>query len=241
MIETLFPLLVGNLGYLRDRLVSSDDTRPAIPVERLLQPETIDPLVGHFARRYPSADRRAVVSAWSQWYFGAVVVPATAAALLLNRVPPLCSGGAAVVIGTEGYPIALRLPNGGSSLPAASTFDRFAPLVRRHLDPLIVGMAGRFGVAPRLLWSNAASTAEWTLREVEALPDAPPDVGAHGDRLFGSRTWPDGWPNPLFAPTRRVEAAGAPARRRRVCCLRYRLPGVADCGSSCPFAGRHVR
>lgn len=234
--EMLSAALTGDLARFCDRLVASDDGRASVAAEKLLRPDAFDRIVEPFAARYPDTDRRAVVSFWSQWYFSALIVPSVATNLLLDRRLPLAIDELALIVdGDEHRPAGFRLPGAGPPLdPDAGPFERFRPLVRGHLAPLVEMIAGHVGLAPRLLWSNAGSYFDWIVGRLEAGEDGE-RVAAPGRQLLRTRTWPDGRENPLFEPVRVVEGEDGEVRQRKICCLRYLLPGVEGCGVLCPL------
>ncbi|WP_336493113.1 siderophore-iron reductase FhuF, partial [Methylobacterium nigriterrae] len=84
------------------------------------------------------------------------------------------------------------------------------------------GLAACARLAPRVLWSNAASLYAWIVAEIAHDPSVPAAVVAGAEAVMLRHHWPDGRRNPLHAPPR---TAGE--RRRRVCCLRYLLPQLA--------------
>ena len=88
-----------------------------------------------------------------------------------------------------------------------------------------------------MLWSNVAVYADWVIRELGA---AMPERRDAALALLDSKTWPDGTSNPLYGWVRQETAPdGSCFSQRRICCLRYILPGVPGCGMICPIpAGR---
>ncbi|MDZ7780608.1 MAG: siderophore-iron reductase FhuF [Gemmatimonadota bacterium] len=116
----------------------------------------------------------------------------------------------------------------------------FDPLIMRHVAPVVEILSARYRVGRGLLWGNAAHYMEWALAELEARPDAvAEDARRARGELLDRREWPGLGRNPLHGAIRYVSDGEAEIRRRRVCCLRHLLPGVAGCGSLCPLA--HVR
>lgn len=87
----------------------------------------------------------------------------------------------------------------------------------------------------RLLSSNAATILEWTLSQAGTDGAASGKVLQHGFAMLAAETLPQGRRNPLFEPVRYPLEGRVPTRRRRVCCLRYLLPGEENCGSLCPL------
>jgi ferric iron reductase protein FhuF len=102
---------------------------------------------------------------------------------------------------------------------------------------LIATISERAGVSPKLLWSNVAVYADWVIREVGV---AMPERRVAALALLDQKDWPDGSANPLAGWIRQETGPeSACFSQRRVCCLRYLLPGVPGCGMICPIpAGR---
>lgn len=229
-------LLTGSLAYCAGALSLDDTGREFTPASDLLRPPVLNALVDGFGAAYEGGDRRAVASLWSQWYFGALLVPATAVMLLDRRVFPLRLDQLGVAMDPERHhAVAFHLPGTGNSAPDADPFELFHDLVWNHLDPLIRSISRSARVSERLLWSNAGGYVEWTVRQLEGRPDGAAAAAA-GDRLLAARCWPDGSPNPLFHPVLYVPEGETRVRRRRICCMRYMLPGVGGCGGVCPLA-----
>lgn len=231
----LADLFTGDLAHARDKLVVGDDARPFVPAADLLEGPLLDDVLSRFGELHAGGDPRAVASLWSQWYLGTLVVPSVAAGLLLDRVLPLALEEMDVALDDEtARPVAFRPPHGGRRDPEADAFERFEPLVRRHLAPLVEALAARGGPGRRALWGNAGRYLQWTLDEIEGMPGGP-DAAASGRRLLDEPTDADGRDNPLHDTVVHVEAAGGRRTRRRVCCLRFLLPGVEGCGDLCPL------
>ena len=185
-----------------------------------LDAEGIARALAAFAGGFPRPERRALASLWSMHYLHAVVVPAAAAALTLDRVLPLALDGCRLRLAADGTPTEVRLgggvPPGGSALGA---------LVHGHLVPFVALHAAVSGVAPRLLWSNAAVTLAFMLDRVAgaALP---------GPRREAQALLDGGSAFPHLAGAFRETMMGE--RERLLCCGRRRLSGVAPCHTLCP-------
>ncbi len=83
-----------------------------------------------------------------------------------------------------------------------------------------------------MLWSNAGNIAENIVGECAAQLGADHPGVVHGRALFAAKSLPDGRRNPLFEPVRYFPNR-TPARRRRICCLRYRIAALPLC-KTCP-------
>lgn len=235
-------VFTGALAPYAEALSFSDDGRPGVPCGALLDEDVFDRILVPLEERNPGADRRAVASLWSRWYFSALVVPAVAQNLVLDRRLPLALDEVQLLLhDEEGRPAGFRLRHSGGRAPDRDPFERFRPLVRGHLEPLVAAVSEHAGLAPHLLWCNAGSYFDWVVRELDSRDEgAGTGTGAAtaGRRFLRSRTWPDGRENPLFEPVRRLDGPdGEPVLQRRICCLRYLLPETEDCGALCPLPG----
>lgn len=206
--------------------------------EALLDGQVTEGLVAAFARGFPGADQRAVVSMWTQWHFGMLIIPATAAVLVLDRDLPIDLAQVGVVPHEGGRTSGLVLADEG--IPHEPGADRFSRLFDGHVDPLIRHFSTHFGVSPRLLWTNATAIFEWTLQQIAISGRGRAAALAEAQDLLDRQQDASGRRNPMLGAVRYPLLDGEPTRQRKLCCLRYLLPGVADCGSLCPLpeAGR---
>lgn len=205
---------------------ADDGAVPPLDMERMR------PVLARFAVPFAQADRRATVSLWSQYYFAALIVPTVAVAARLGRRLPVAAAHLRLRADENGAPAAFLLRDDGAACGGA---DPLSCLVDGHLAPVIGAMSSAFAATPRLLWSNAAAILEWSLSQAAADDAAHPGIVRHGFALLAAEALPDGRRNPLFEPVRYPVEGGAPVRRRRVCCLRYLLPGDGGCGPLCPL------
>ncbi|WP_332685058.1 siderophore-iron reductase FhuF [Bosea sp. (in: a-proteobacteria)] len=233
MLPVLAQCLPEALAWYRDKLALPGAHAGTIPGTDLLDGAVTERLMTRFSKSHPGGDRRALVSMWTQWHFGMLIIPATAAIVVLDRDLPVGLDRIGVAPHEEGRTAALVLADEGEKrAPRAARFSR---LFDGHVAPLIAHFASHFEVSPRLLWSNATAIFEWTLQEFAAAGTAQPEALGEGFALLQSQSGPDGRRNPMFGAVRYPLCDGEPTRQRKVCCLRYLLPGVACCGSLCPL------
>lgn len=218
------------LAWYRDKLVLPGGAGETVSGRELLT-GAAERLMMRFAMLYPDSDRRALVSMWSQWHFGALIIPATVAILLGERDVPVELDRVAIVPQEAGLTSAIVIPDEGAA--RCDGGDPFARLFEGHVAPLVTQLSGQFRVSPRLLWANAAAIFEWTLQQLPAELADPQALAAARQRLE-RRLEPSGQRNPMCEAVRYPVEQGEPVRRRKLCCLRYLLAGVADCGSLCP-------
>lgn len=236
LIPALASCCTDDRAWIAKRMALAGARKASVSARDLLEPQTIRPIVDQFAELYRDCDRRAVASFWTQWYFLALVTPTVAAALCLGRVLPVDIGEIGLAIDPSGRPDAIVIDHEGFAPPhgAAPVFDK---LIANNMEPMIFSMCQSFGVSPRVLWSNAGTILEWAVGQFAPLAiDAT--ALAEGRTLLQQRELAGGL-NPLYEPVRYIDDDGEQIRRRRVCCLRYRLDGVANCGRLCPLPSIH--
>ncbi|SAK93382.1 iron reductase [Caballeronia calidae] len=172
---------------------------------------------------------RALLSQWSKYYFGLAAPAGVAAARLLGRPLDMSPERTWLVL-KEGMPAALHFDADALRAPAADPALRYAGLIA-HLDSVIGMIAGMTKIAPRVLWSNAGNLLDYLLA---SCPSNVSDEDIDAEWLFR----PDD-ANPLRTPIRdttpRSPLLPSPFRARRVCCVRYEIPGETQLCASCPL------
>ncbi len=221
--------LVGELERFRTGLCGAHDPRPAIAQAALLGPGDVAAILARYDARFGRTDPRAAMSMWASAYFTDTLPPLLAANILLDVSPRLEAGAVSFVMAPSLRIQALRIGPELVPLAGAGPDARFAGLVGGHLAPLIALVAARGGVTRRVLWSNVGNVFEAFLRKLDAIDASRPGLG-DARRLLASPLLAGGGRNPLFEPVRYPGGR----RVRRVCCLRYLVPGEAVCGG-CPI------
>jgi ferric iron reductase protein FhuF len=178
---------------------------------------------------------RALLSQWSKYYFRLVVPAALVSALVLHRpldmAPERC-----VLLLRDGMPEALYLPHDALGESTDDPARRYVSLIDEHLRGVIDGLASMTKIAPRVLWSNVGNLLDSLFAQCTSLPGAIRDAAW----MFESRTlYGCDEANPLRAPVRnmtpRSNLLSTPFRARRVCCVRYEIPGEDQLCASCPL------
>ncbi len=240
MIPELAPAFAGPLRFATDSAVLGPDGRRALPVAELLRPGVLAGLAATFEQRYPKGDAGAVLSMWSQFYMSVLVYPAFSVALRLRRALPLAPAEVSLVLAEDGAPAALQVAHAGEPLAhGISAAAHLGDLVRRHVEPVIQALAAAGRVSARVFWCNAGVRMGHVLRLLSTEPGS--DAATH--RLLHQSEWEDGWDNPLVRSFHPTACSSQPAPQRRVCCLRYRLPGLEQGCGTCPLPqirGRHL-
>ncbi|WP_053154127.1 siderophore-iron reductase FhuF [Pseudomonas sp. Pf153] len=235
MIPSLAPLFTGPLADHGEKLQLRSHPRTDVPGDRFFQPGHFNAFVDELQTRYKTDERLALVSLWSKWYFSTFLAPVMAANLLQHWDLPLALGDTGIQLGNDARPQALHLSHAGHPLPPGTAFERFHTLIEDHLEPVIETLVSASRASPRLFWSNAGNTFEFVTSRIDLHPLANAHSTAPAREILNARLRPNGRRNPLFAPVHYQEIGeDEPQRLRRICCIRYRLPGVGYC-SSCPL------
>jgi ferric iron reductase protein FhuF len=224
MLGALAPLFSGDLARYRNVFVAADDPREAISGAEFLQPQMLSELMARFRPQFASADQRGLASIWANQYFMRLFPPVISAALLLNQRMPLQLEQLSIIVDGEGLPLVFKLPGPCEQLPPPQ-------------NPFIQALCAHTGVSAKVLWSNAGNYFEAWLGQLQKRSEEPALL-LDGERLLSTAQRPDGSRNPLYAPIRYVDIEHAdgqvrPWRQRRLCCIRYVLPGVELC-PNCP-------
>lgn len=236
MIPSLAPLFSGPLLAYAEKLQLADSTVRGLPAKDFFQRENLAAFMDQLQLRHGGCDRRALVSIWSKWYFTNLLAPVLAANMLLQRSLPIALDQVGLLLNAEGRPQGLVLADEGQPVDlAAAPFQRFSSLIDGHLYPLIDAFASVCRASPRLFWSNAGNTFEFATSRIDLHALAHPGSTEPAKAVLASRLRADGQRNPLFEPvTYHDSGEQEPHRQRRICCIRYRLPGIGYC-SSCPI------
>lgn len=200
-----------------------------IAARDLLDGERLAETLRLFGESHAGADARAITSMWTCWYLGVLVPPAVTACVLLDDAPALALEDIGLSLTLSGAVHAVRFtaPSGNGT---ACRMVRLRALLDSHLVPFAEAVAERCGLSRNLVWSNAAAYFAWTGAVLERQHGR-----AEATRFLGEAAFADGLANPLHGRIRAVDDEGCSVARRRVCCLRYLLPGVPGCGAVCPL------
>jgi len=235
MIAEVAAQVPDSLAAYRDGVADGPGGPASVPLRALRDPRVFDATLAAFAAGLgpesdcARCDRRVLVSYWSQFYLAALATPALTALVRLGRPLPLAFDALSLERDAAGRPCRFRLPAEGSGCTVCPA-PGLAGLVEAHLRPFVALCHERCGIAPRILWGNAAVILDYVARE---LGDGE---GAACDDVASCLGWRAG-PACSKSPLAQALCPGASGcRRRRVCCLRHRLPGVPSCGALCPAA-----
>ena len=199
--------------------VGGPDT-PSRPVRRFLAGAGFTAMAEALCTDCRCDDCRPVLSYWSQTYFAALIVPTTIALLCENKVLPVALDDVGLDLDQSGALRGLSVANSGKIWTGHG--GRFDTLRYDHLEPFIELLSLRARLPQRLLWANAGAFLDFTIRALLDAGLVPAESQGEAIALIeGSES-----------PLRAYEGL---ARKRRVCCMRYRLPGVSACAGICPI------
>ncbi|SAL44769.1 iron reductase [Caballeronia peredens] len=197
----------------------------ALPEHRTALLDAMTALYGGDAKHHA----RALLSQWSKYYFGLAAPAGVAAARLLGRPLDMSPERTHLVL-KDGMPAQLHFDAAAMQPADADPARRYAGLVA-HLDSVIGMLSGMTKIAPRVLWSNAGNLLDYLLANCPLISS---DADIDAEWLF--RASDD---NPLRTPLRdatpRSPLLPNPFRARRVCCVRYEIPGETQLCASCPL------
>lgn len=231
MIPALASLLPAKLAGILDPLVLADDPRPAISGRELFDQARITECLAAFGRKYKEPDAQAVATQWSKWHFSIVLTPVLALNIAADWLLPIDIDQVEVLLSPDSRTMGLRLPDPGRQARFESADQRFAWIVDSHLAPVVSALSQASKLPIKVLWNNAGNVAESVVAECATWLGEGHGGVRHARSFLASRAWRDGRRNELFEPIRYSEAG---ARRRRICCLRYRMDSLPLC-KSCPL------
>src|SRR3712207_5271129 len=143
MIPSLAPCFTGVFVHYKDALALPGEYNPVIPGRDLLDRNVSESLLAQFAEVHAGGDRRAIVSMWTQWHFGALIIPTTAAMLLLGRDLHVDLERISIAMDDKGKTAAIILPDEEISGISISE-GCFSRLFQNHVEPLIRHFAAQF-------------------------------------------------------------------------------------------------
>lgn len=199
-----------------------------------------DRLLDAMALRYAgdaALHARALLSQWSKFYFRLAAPAAIAAALTLRR-PLAMNARRCTVALRDGMPEALYLPADALGAIADEPAHRYVSFMREHAAAVIDSLSALARISPRVLWNNLGNLLD-ALFEAHREDGASEIAACDAAWLFASPSLFDGEPNPVLHALRlmapRSSLLPVPFRARRVCCLRYEIPGERRLCASCPL------
>ncbi|MFK4107730.1 (2Fe-2S)-binding protein [Streptomyces sp. NPDC002176] len=189
-----------------------------------VQPDVLAERIGVVADRLRVREPRVCASLAQQGLAARLWSAALACAALYGRVPDLdprlLRWDPAATAPDDLWLTEVR-PLPGDAHTLADT------VLHAHLEPLGEALTRRYGVAPGLLWGNAASALAGAARQLDHWARA----NSRADVVHQTTTLTDSlFAHPLLRDTGVRSGTGF---RRRSCCLYYRVPGGGVCGDCC--------
>ncbi|OLP56491.1 siderophore-iron reductase FhuF [Rhizobium rhizosphaerae] len=242
----LSALFTGEHAWCAEKVLAAEDLPEAMPLGAFFRSGAFAQAIDRMEEARGACDRRALASFWSLYYFAALTIPYVVAGRA-HQALPVSLEAMTIALGEDGLPRAFGL-DGAGTLSEADIEDLpglVTPLVTAHLREAVALMSAHGGLAPKLAWNNAAVYIDYAFNATaRTRPDgaASADHGWAARPLFVEATLKDGSANPFRGCLRHDPGPeGAPLCRRRVCCLRYLLPGVASCGELCALPDQRKR
>ncbi|MGE6786246.1 siderophore-iron reductase FhuF [Ensifer adhaerens] len=228
--KALSAAFAGTHAWCNEKMVLSDELSDGMALPDFFASGAFDRALDIYTEKSGASDRRAVASMWSLYYFSSLTIPYLVARVLDHQVLPVAFARMKVALAEDGLPRTFGVATSGDWQQAddSDIFATLAPLMQGHLREVVGYLKSVGGIAPKLAWNNALVYIDYALRASGIEP-----LNAQADALIGSKSLPDGTPNPFFDCLRHEEEDGARVCRRKICCLRYLLPGVPSCGSLC--------
>ena len=225
--SVLSPAFAGEHAWCGEKMALAADLPDGVPLPLFFGDGGFEQAIDRYAKTCGNSDRRAVVSMWSLYYFSALSIPYVLARRLAAQELPIAFGGMTIALQDNGLPRAFGVPHRGRNAVAHEEdgFEAIGPLLEEHIPQAVRNLTAS-GISAKLCWNNAAVYLDYVLR-LTRPPDGP-DL-----TVFVRGCLPDGGVNPLCGSVRYVEEDGEHVARRKICCLRYMLPGVQSCGKLC--------
>jgi len=232
--SSLKAVFAGEHAWCGEKMMLSDDLAGAMPILEFFRSGAFSAALDRYAAAHGGSDRRALASMWSLYYFSALAIPYIVARRA-ERVLPVSLDRMTVALADDGLPQAFGLPDDGDWSEDGGNGDLMSfvmPLICSHLSMVVAELKTHGGIAPKLAWNNAAVYIDYAFNATETGPSAHGDAWASRP-LFDCPQLPDGSKNPFHGCLRHEIEGGQTLCRRKICCLRYLLPGVPSCGELC--------
>ena len=189
MIDEIAARVPASLETYRHGVAVGPGGATALPVAALRDPGVFETTLSTFGAGYGAVDRRVLVSYWSQFYLAALATPALTALACLGRPLPLAFDTTRLELDDAGRPARLLVPAETPDCRSGCA-SGLAGLVEGHLRPFVDMCHARCGIAPRVLWGNAAVILDYVAGELgcagePTCPAAATRLGWRGDLACG--------------------------------------------------------
>lgn len=231
--SSLKAVFAGEHAWCGEKMMLSSDLDGAVPLSDFFASGAFSAALDTYTATHGSADRRAVASMWSLYYFSILTIPYIVARRS-DYALPVTAETMTIALSPDGLPRALGLAHEGDWRESDGDDLRsfVLPLIRQHLFEIIATLKAHGGLAPKLSWNNAAVYIDYAFNATARERGADSDAWA-SRALFDQPHLPDGSANPFHGCLRHEVDGEQTVCRRKVCCLRYLLPGIPSCGELC--------
>ncbi|NRR28589.1 siderophore-iron reductase FhuF [Oxalobacteraceae bacterium] len=253
MMDVLTPVFRGEWEPYGAAVCCTPPPPKAMTLATLLTaPALLAAALQAYARHCGSSDLRPVASAWSRHYLDALLAPAVVAATLLRHRFALHHDQVWLELDENGALRRFYLPDQGRPHDSTNVGARYDTLLYQHLAPLFAALARLSGVAPKILWGNAARSIDSILSHIAPFESAigQPGLAAHDRQvLLDSPLGANGERNPLYSRPRFAPLPGAALNDHgepvtltlhRQCCLVYLMPPQDYC-EACPLDPQYCK
>lgn len=230
-------IFTGDHAWCGEKLLLTSDLPDAVSLPVFFEAERFGAMLDRFAGTKGAGDRRAAASFWSLYYFSALAIPFIVARRA-GWALPMHFDEMVISVDAEGLPRAFGIASEGDWCDAEDDLpEMLLPLVDVHLSTAVLLLKERGGIAPKLAWNNAAVYIDYALNATATGEGLAGETWS-ARALFERPAFADGQKNPFFGCLRHEEIDGQVHCRRKVCCLRYMLPGIPGCGELCALPDR---
>lgn len=203
----------------------------AFTIRDLLEGHILGETLRNYANTFPNSDPRTSASYWSLFYFARLTSSYFSAARQ-GFVPSLDLDDVAVQLEPDGLIKCFHYRPEKVRQIAYSDHSAVQTLIEGHLDYFIARMKEIAALSQKLLWNNAAVYIDYALACGNGCGSAGSFRSSRAS-ICSLSCFSDGSHNPISGCLKIEENGEAFTCRRKVCCLRYLLPGIPTCGSLC--------
>lgn len=231
--SSLKTVFAGEHAWCGEKMMLSSELEGAVPLSEFFGSGGFSAALDTYAATHGGTDRRAVASMWSLYYFSILTIPYIVARRA-DHALPVAAENMTIALAEDGLPRAMGLAHEGdwSEGKSADLLSFVMPLVSQHLAGTVAQLKAQGGIAPKLAWNNAAVYIDYAFNATER--ERPADGDGWASRpLFSQPHLPDGSANPFHGCLRHELDGEETVCRRKICCLRYLLPGIPSCGNLC--------
>lgn len=231
--SSLKAVFAGEHAWCSEKMMLSSELEGAVPLSEFFGSGGFSAALDTYAATHGGTDRRAIASMWSLYYFSALAIPYIVARRA-DHVLPVAANDMTIALAEDGLPRALGLAGEGewSDGKSDDLLSFVVPLVSQHLAGIIAQLKVAGDIAPKLAWNNAAVYIDYAYNATQTGSSAQGDSWA-ARPLFDCPHLPDGSKNPFHGYLRHEMDGEQAVCRRKICCLRYLLPGIPSCGELC--------